>query len=87
MSEYIYNSMGEPLANSDGEISLAREEIIRCRDCAYHEHWESYNQKPERDICIIYYCLDVSLDDFLLKYRKETIKWHLIRNALKLLIT
>lgn len=35
MSEYIYFSHGEPLANEDGIISLAREEIVRCRDCAY----------------------------------------------------
>lgn len=33
MSEYIYASSGEPLANSDGKISLARKEIVRCRDC------------------------------------------------------
>lgn len=35
MSEYIYASNGEPLANSCGEIALARQEIMRCRDCAY----------------------------------------------------
>ena len=33
MSEYIYASNGEPLANSCGEIALARHEIVRCRDC------------------------------------------------------
>ena len=38
MSEYIYRSNGEPLANERGEISLARAgEIVRCRDCAYYE--------------------------------------------------
>ena len=63
MIEYIYASSGEPLANSDGEISLAREEIIRCKDCVNHEHWE-YKSKPARDICTVYYCVDVSLDDF-----------------------
>lgn len=40
------------------------EEIVRCRDCAYHEHWEYNNSKPDRDICLVYYCIDVSLDDF-----------------------
>ena len=34
MSEYIYRSNGEPLANERGEISLAFSgEIVRCRDC------------------------------------------------------
>ena len=34
MSEYIYRSNGEPLANERGEILLARAgEIVRCRDC------------------------------------------------------
>lgn len=41
MSEYIYRSNGEPLANELGEISLALEgEIVRCRDCRwYREEW------------------------------------------------
>lgn len=43
---------------------LLREEIVRCRDCIYHEHWEYYDSKPDRDICGIYYCIDVSLNDF-----------------------
>lgn len=37
MSEYIYASSGELLANIDGEITLARKEIVRCRDCKYNE--------------------------------------------------
>ena len=36
MSEYIYASNGEPLANGCGEIALAiRGEVVRCRDCKY----------------------------------------------------
>lgn len=35
MSEYIYASCGEPLANDNGEISLARKQVVRCRDCKY----------------------------------------------------
>lgn len=36
MSEYIYSSNGEPLANERGEILLARAgEIVRCKDCTY----------------------------------------------------
>ena len=46
MSEYIYASSGEPLANSDGEISLARKnEIVRCKDCRKH------NQIHGQDWC------------------------------------
>ena len=38
MSEYIYRSNGEPLANERGEILLAcAGEIVRCRDCKYFE--------------------------------------------------
>ena len=33
MSEYIYASFGELLANIDGDTSLAREEIVRCWNC------------------------------------------------------
>lgn len=36
MSEYIYASSGEPLAHIDGEITLARKEIVRCRDCKFY---------------------------------------------------
>ena len=42
MSEYIYTSQGEPLANERGEISLAREEIVRCRDCEYARHYHPF---------------------------------------------
>lgn len=35
MSEYIYFSYSEVLANEDGDISLPREEIVRCHDCKY----------------------------------------------------
>ena len=35
MSEYIYASNGEPLANGCGEVALARHEIVRCGDCKY----------------------------------------------------
>lgn len=64
MSEYIYVSNGEPLANDRGEIALAREEIVRCRDCAYRDHWEYSNSKPDRDVCLIWECIDVPLDGF-----------------------
>ena len=35
MSEYVYATNGEPVANVDGSISLAREEVVRCRDCKH----------------------------------------------------
>lgn len=42
MSEYIYQSHGEPLVNERGEIYLARAgEIVRCRDCKYADETES----------------------------------------------
>lgn len=46
MSEYIYRSNGEPLANDRGEISLALAgEIVRCRDCRRYN-----NQEPGGEI-------------------------------------
>ena len=35
MSEYIYASDGKPMASESGEVSLARKEVVRCRDCRY----------------------------------------------------
>ena len=35
MSEYIYGSIGDPLANALGEIYLPRAEVVRCRDCKF----------------------------------------------------
>lgn len=47
MSEYIYATNGEPLANSTGDISLARTEIVRCRDCKHFT--PEYTYQEERD--------------------------------------
>ena len=33
MTEYIYASAGELLANESGEVFLARAKVVRCRDC------------------------------------------------------
>lgn len=63
MSEYIY-ATNEPLMNEDGNIFLAREEIIRCSDCVECEHWEATKHKPERYICLALYCIEVNPDDF-----------------------
>lgn len=41
MSEYIYQSHGEPLVNERGEIYLARAgEIVRCRDCRLQDEFK-----------------------------------------------
>lgn len=63
MSEYVYRSHGEPLANDSGEIALAREEIVRCRDC----HWVKPDQS-DHDYRGEYHCnmwiTDVSADGY-----------------------
>lgn len=41
VSEYIYHSKGTPLCDVDGEISLPRSEIVRCRDCKHYTHEKS----------------------------------------------
>ena len=45
MSEYIYRSNGEPLANERGEILLARAgEIVRCRNCKrFHTNTKGFD--------------------------------------------
>ena len=35
MSEYVYATIGGPVANALGEIFLPRCEIVRCRDCRH----------------------------------------------------
>lgn len=35
MTEYVYATIGDPVANALGEIFLPRCEIVRCRDCVY----------------------------------------------------
>lgn len=35
MSEYVYATNGTPVSDTDGEVSLPREQIIRCRDCKH----------------------------------------------------
>lgn len=37
MSEYIYETNGKPFINDKNEIVLARENIVRCRDCKYYK--------------------------------------------------
>lgn len=63
MSEYIYASSGEPLAHIDGEITLARKEIVRCRDCIYLEHWK-FRDGSERLVCCMVDVFDVFEDGF-----------------------
>lgn len=35
MSEYVYATNGTPVSDTNGEISLPRERIVRCRDCKH----------------------------------------------------
>ena len=42
MSEYIYGSIGDPLANVLGEIYLPRAEVVRCRDCVHYKPYRTH---------------------------------------------
>ena len=64
MSEYIYASLGEPLAHIDGEITLARKEIVRCRDCDYYDHWDAYGPYREKHVCGHWDYLEINPDGF-----------------------
>lgn len=57
MSEYIYRSNGEPLANERGEILLARAgEVVRCRDCRHYEmQTVRYSGEP-LSVCTAEWC-------------------------------
>lgn len=63
MNEYIYASSGEPLANIDGKVSLARNEIVRCRDCADFDRWD-YADGSTRNVCARFQFVDVTPDGF-----------------------
>lgn len=60
MSEYIYGSIGDPLANVLGEIYLPRVEVVRCRDCRYYdthtEPPECYREVPGRIVAPDGFC-------------------------------
>ena len=43
MSEYIYATIGDPVANALGEIFLPRCEVVRCGDCANYYEAENYH--------------------------------------------
>lgn len=49
MSEYIYGSIGDPLANVLGEIYLPRVEVVRCRDCVHYYEAEEYHPQGNYD--------------------------------------
>ena len=55
MTEYVYASNGEPMMNESGEISLARAQIVRCRDCEHFTPKGTHkfeNGKTNADYCI-----------------------------------
>lgn len=64
MSEYIYASCGEPLVNDSGKISLAREEIVRCRDCKYYKPWVLSRPENGGDCVLNKLEVDVWFDGF-----------------------
>lgn len=70
MSEYIYASRGEPLANGEGVISLAcAGEVVRCRDCKHFTPKGTHkfeNGKVNADYCIYVrgFMLQITPDGF-----------------------
>lgn len=64
MSEYIYETNGNPVASENGKISLAREEIVRCRDCIQCDFLDSYGSKPAKHVCSNFEYSEVALDGF-----------------------
>ena len=69
MSEYIYGSIGDPLANVLGEIYLPRAEVVRCRDCKHFTPKGTHkfeNGKVNEDYCdyVRGYMLQITPDGF-----------------------
>ena len=55
MNEYIYGSIGGPLANVLGEIYLPRAEVVRCCDCKHFTPKGTHkfeNGKVNADYCV-----------------------------------
>lgn len=62
MSEYIYATNGELVANIDGDISLAREEVIRCRDCKHFTYADAAHE--DNDWCVKHNHIGWSVNGF-----------------------
>lgn len=62
MSEYI-------IAHCVDEVSGVRydehrEEIVRCRDCDYYDHWDASGPYREKHVCGHWDCLEIKPDGF-----------------------
>lgn len=51
MSEYVYATNGTPVSDADGEISLPRERIVRCRYCKHYRDHEWIIATDVSDVC------------------------------------
>lgn len=61
MSEYIVKVEGQiPDAIYERQI----EEIVRCRDCDYYDHWEASGRYKEKHVCGHWDCLEIKPDGF-----------------------
>lgn len=60
--DYVYHSKGRPMMDAAGDISLPREEIVRCHDCAWSFHSDQFGGFTRR-YCKWFRC-DVYNDGF-----------------------
>ena len=57
MSEYVYYSKGRPMRDAGGEISLPREEIVRCKDCKLSRIFDG-KRYPGKKYKGLMYCIN-----------------------------
>lgn len=56
MSEFIYHSKGAPMRDASGNIALARERVVRCKDCAYKRNGWNGKRPTFSDWFFCAYC-------------------------------
>ena len=58
MSEYIYAT------DEHNGHWLTGEEIVRCRDCDYYDHWDASGPYREKHVCGYWDYLEIKPDGF-----------------------
>lgn len=51
MSEYIYATDGDTVQNMLSDVFKPLQEVVRCRDCDYYDHWEASGCYREKHVC------------------------------------
>lgn len=67
MSEYVVELNSNAVSGGKfllGSVYLDAEEIVRCRDCDYYDHWEASGTYREKHVCGYWDYLEINPDGF-----------------------